>query len=195
MLTKQYIPSEKLKKQVLLKCLVCQKDFAIKLSRKNKAKYCSLKCRNKIQSKISKDYYSKKYPIGRKFKNQVGYIMIKLPSHPFADSSGYVFEHRLVMEKHIGRYLEPIEIVHHKNHIRDDNKIENLELFGSHSEHKKKHHSRLNENSNWKGGITYKVCEYCKIMFREHKESKFCSKECYWKSGGNKFWEKRWLKS
>lgn len=58
-----------------------------------------------------------------------GYIMILLPTHPYADNRGYVLEHRLVMERHIGRTLLPTEVVHHINGVVDDNYIENLMLF------------------------------------------------------------------
>lgn len=58
-----------------------------------------------------------------------GYIKQLAQDHPNADPGGYVMQHRLVMEKVIGRYLLPTERVHHKNGDRQDNRPENLELW------------------------------------------------------------------
>ena len=69
--------------------------------------------------------------------NRKGYVYILTPDHPNATSQGYVGEHRLIMEAHIGRYLTKNEIVHHLNHERSDNHIDNLQLMtiSKHSSH------------------------------------------------------------
>ena len=57
------------------------------------------------------------------------YVLIHMPEHPNAQGGRYVYEHRFVMERILGRYLGPDEVVHHKNGIRGDNRPENLELW------------------------------------------------------------------
>ena len=76
---------------------------------------------------------------GGKLKTKIGYIIVLSPNHPFKDKHGYVCEHRLVMEQHLGRVLLPSEVVHHINGIKDDNRIENLMLFTNQGEHVKYH--------------------------------------------------------
>ena len=71
---------------------------------------------------------------GGKYK----YIRRRMPEHPYAEN-GYVFEHRLVMEKHVGRYLKPNEVVHHINRDVTDNRLENLILFANQSKHMSHH--------------------------------------------------------
>lgn len=76
---------------------------------------------------------------GRK-RTSKGYVTLCIKSHPYADANGYIFEHRVVMEMFLKRYLKPNEVVHHKNGIKHDNRIENLELM-EHSEHTVMHHT------------------------------------------------------
>jgi hypothetical protein len=76
-----------------------------------------------------------------------GYLMVRAPDHPHADSKGYVRVHRLVMEKKLGRFLTPEEVIHHKNGEKQDNRPANLELVGSRAEHAK-HHAE-NGDTGW----------------------------------------------
>lgn len=66
---------------------------------------------------------------GHEKKRSDGYIKVYIPNHPNCTADGYVMKHILVIEKAIGRYLTDGECVHHINHIRDDNRIENLRLM------------------------------------------------------------------
>lgn len=68
-------------------------------------------------------------------KDSNGYILIYSPSHPHVNGGGYVLEHRLVMEAHLGRTLLPTEIVRNINGDPSDNRIENLILFSSLGKH------------------------------------------------------------
>lgn len=64
------------------------------------------------------------------------YLKVRAPEgHPNSDKDGYILEHRLVMEQHLGRYLETGEVVHHINGVKDDNRIENLQLRRSRKDH------------------------------------------------------------
>ena len=90
--------------------------------------------------------------IGHKKKMRDGYVRIYFPDHPKSSKDGYIMEHDLVMECIIGRHLKDDEVVHHKNHIRDDNRKENLQLLTF------KEHASLHMNERWnkkKEGMTY----------------------------------------
>ena len=58
-----------------------------------------------------------------------GYTLVWNPAHPYSRADGYIFEHRLVMEDKLGRYLKSWEIPHHKDEVKNNNHPDNLRLM------------------------------------------------------------------
>ncbi len=127
-------------------CAVCQHEFITYPSKiaLGRGKYCSKKCCLSITQKNIAAWsgHWKKGEHHAWHKNvsitKSGYREIQSSEHPNKTKRGYVREHRLVMEKYLGRYLRRDEDVHHKNGNKLDNRIENLEVM-THAEHIKHH--------------------------------------------------------
>ena len=106
--------------------------------------------RKRMKSWCGKD--NPKWKGGTIFRR--GYRFIWVPNHPMASTTGYVCEHRLVMEKHLQRFLKRGEVVHHINGNKIDNRFENLQLFHSAGKHVVLEHAIRNEKGQFaKGGI------------------------------------------
>lgn len=112
--------------KVKLNCIVCRKEFEDTPYRVEKRgrRFCSQRCFQKYE--VGKNNPAWK---GGRITNFHRYIFI-------LTNTGYIAEHRLVMEKYLGRRLLSSEIVHHKNGNRKDNRIGNLVIV-TRSEHNK----------------------------------------------------------
>ena len=108
-------------------CIKCGiKFFAPNLYLRRKgAKFCSPFCSNSYHP----TELNKRWKGGRR-RNGKGYVRVMLPQyHPQADERGYVWEHRIVVESKLKRYLTKDEVLHHIDGNPANNKIENLEAM------------------------------------------------------------------
>lgn len=104
-------------------CMECGKTFEQPKRKDRQKRFCGKVCANRhtARNRVSTTY--------RRLTTR-GYVEVWNPAHPMAQKSGYMMEHRLIMATHLGRSLLPEEVVHHKNEVKTDNRLENLELLG-----------------------------------------------------------------
>lgn len=122
----------KAKPPVIKQCEVCGKELRLKPSQAG-IRYCSKICDGIGRTKRPLDREHNGRPARMDDK---GYVMVYQPDHPNKSFSGWQYEHRLVVENVIGRYLRTDEAVHHINGVKHDNRPENLEVL-SPAEHSK----------------------------------------------------------
>lgn len=90
-----------------------------------------------------------------------------------------VFQHRKVMEEHIGRPLDKNEVVHHKNGYRSDNRVENLALL-SYSGHMKEHRKIefVTVSCLQCGKVFKKEAREERARIKKKRSGPFCGKSC-----------------
>lgn len=165
-----------------LKKVTCEKcSIVVYRKQRGDAKYrfCSPKCA--LSEAVEKSKLSDRAREKNSFwhggiRYALGYRYLLRPEHPLASKSGYVQEHRLVMEENIGRHLGKEERIHHKNGDKLDNRIGNLELCSNQSEHMKHHRSfgKIGREA-WEKMCVAGECEICEKSFiKNSPAAKFC---------------------
>lgn len=130
---------------VQIECIECNEPFETSPCYIERGKrFCSNSCKFKnkqYRKSIGQSRFGKDSPgwKGGRTKNVRGYILVHRPTHPNANCEGYVMEHKLIVEKYLGFFLNKEHVVHHINNDISDNRIENLLLFKNQSRHQKFH--------------------------------------------------------
>jgi hypothetical protein len=132
---------------VQLACVICGDIFFCKPSAILKRKCCTRACaalykRHSYAGEGNPNFGNKgvKCPSwkgGRRLSNY-GYVLLHMPEHPNARPDGYILEHRYVMSEYLCRPLDRSEHVHHKDGVKTNNDIDNLELINL-GEHTRMH--------------------------------------------------------
>ena len=112
------------------KCEQCQKEFRLppsSLKRSGGGRFCSRQCKLEHWRLHGKDHPRN----GAPHRHVSGYVYEYAPEHHSVQGKAYkrVLQHRLVMERILGRMLRPWENVHHKDGVRSNNAEDNLELW------------------------------------------------------------------
>jgi hypothetical protein len=113
----------------------------------SKGKPKSAEHRQRISEALKGNRSGPKHPNwgGGKRIDKNGYVRVWTGDGPY---DGYAYEHRVVMERHLGRKLKRTEHLHHRNDDRQDNRIENLELVSP--AHHNSIHKPEQQRSWWK---------------------------------------------
>ena len=125
---------------------MCGKVYQVRKYRTLTAKYCSISCKAK----------QKRGARFSRIKTSHNYFLVYSPEHPYANRKGYVYEHRAVLEKKLGRYLNPKHNhIHHIDGNKSNNDVSNLVLLDP-KEHMKIHKGWKKIDGNW-----WKKCNGC----------------------------------
>lgn len=170
-------------------CLICGKTLITTPSEvaKGKGKFCSMACyslskKGKPLTVTPKVLAARKKRVGTGAprwaggitRHSKGYTLVYSSDHPRAHKN-YVYEHILVVEKSLGRFLLPHEEIHHLNSDKSDNRLENLHICQSRQEHVRLDLGWWKEGSKW-----FKKCPYCKLDLEVNQEN-------FWRRSNGQF--------